>query len=79
MSGVFLSLFVVIANDEMHQRMINLRSRYSENDTDLLYAIIFCMLGIFFNAGTYGLSYEEGCNLLYHQRDYCWYNHHSLY
>ena len=68
-SGVFLSLFVVIADDQIHERVIDLQSDTSENDTDLLYAIIFCMLAIFFNAGTYGLSYEEGCNLLYPCRE----------
>lgn len=58
-SGMFLLVFVIVADKEVP---------YIDN-TDLLYGIICCMLGIFFNAGTYGLSYEEGCNLLYPCRE----------
>eukprot|EP01084_Bolivina_argentea_P184086 317564_1 len=63
LSGIFLLIFVLITDYGC------IRYDTTKNNTELMFALICCMLGIFCNAGTYGLTFEEACNLLYPCRE----------
>eukprot|EP01084_Bolivina_argentea_P294754 507282_1 len=63
-SGVFLVLFTILVNG--HNANI---LGQETNNTIQCFAIIFCVIGIFCNAGTYGLSYEAAVELIYPSRE----------
>lgn len=61
-SGVFLTLFTIVVNGGKSDFI-------AKNSTSQWVAIIFCVIGIFCNAGTYGLSYEASVELIYPSRE----------
>eukprot|EP01083_Nonionella_stella_P086189 239272_1 len=57
-SGAFLVLFTMIVDGGQSDFIEN-------NKMSKQIAIVFCVIGIFCNAGTYGLSYEASVELIY--------------